>query len=781
MAFPKPSGTYLAVAVSGLFMALGLSLPADAHQKQTPQTKSKIPLDGAKIYAAQCAGCHGDKGQGGPGYSKALVGNLSATELATFIKKSMPPGPKKCPAPESEKVAEFMHQAFYSPIAQERNRPARVTLSRLTVKQYRNAIADLVGPYHQAVPNQPPAGLQAYYFKGRYFDNKQKAFERVDSTIDFNFADKGPTAEFDPHTFAIFWQGSILAPDSGEYEFVIKSDHACRLYINGDKPLIDAFVKSGNEKEFHGTVNLLGGRAYPIRLEFSKATQGVDDGKKSNKPAGQASISFCWRRPKQTLEVVPTRFLFTQGIAKTFVVTAPFPPDDRSIGYERGNTVSKAWDEATTSAALETASYISSNLQPLAGADENDPKRKEKLLGFCKQFVERAFRTPLTPELEKTYVTKQFDATPSLDTAVKRVAILTLLSPRFLYREAALDRKNPYAIASQLSFGLWDTSPDPTLTQAASSGALQTPEQISQQAQRMANDPRAWTKLREFLLFWLKVDEVPDIVKSTKSFPTFDGTTATDLRSSLELFLEKTAWSPESDYRQLLLNPDVYLNGHLAPIYGVNLPSNAPFQAVGLDTGKRSGVITQPYLLSRFAYLETSSPIHRGVMIVRSLLGRNMQPPPAAFAPLAPSLHPSLTTRERVTLQTKPEACNSCHGMINPIGFTLESFDALGKLRSQENGKAVDSTGSYQPRVGALAKFAGATELAKYIANSDEAHAAFVEKLFQNLVKQPVLAYGSKTLPNLQQSFANNQYSIRKLMVDIMVTTTTSTPKSGAN
>ncbi|MBI1332157.1 MAG: DUF1592 domain-containing protein [Armatimonadetes bacterium] len=763
---PRPIGFMVA---SAMLMTLGLALPVDAHQKSKPKT-----IDGAAVFKNRCAGCHGDKGQGGDGYSKPLIGKLSAPELANFIKKSMPPGTKKCPADEADKVAQFMFDAFYSPIAQERNKPARIALARLTVRQYRNAVADLVGNYHAASPSQAPVGLHAQYFNARNFDQKTKLIDRVDPEIKFDFGNQGPDpAKFDARNFSIMWDGSILAPDTGEYEFVLKSDQAVRLFVNGGQPIIDGFIRSGNQKEFHGTITLLGGRAYYMRLEFSKATQGVKDEKKENeRPPGHAEITLMWRRPKQALEVVPTRFLYNQWSPNGFVVTTPFPPDDRSMGYERGNAVSKSWDDAVTSAAIETANYVADHRFELSGTKEDDPQVKDKLTQYCDRFVTRAFRSPIDAGTERLYVKKQFDSAPNLETAVKRSVMLTLMSPRFLYREIGTGQKDAYRIAADLSFGLWDTLPDPELERAAANGALTTSEQITKQAERMVRDPRAWVKLKEFLLLWLKVDDVPEIVKSPKLFPAFDANTTDDLRSSLELFLENTAWSEASDYRQMMMSPTVYLNGELAKLYGVNLPADAPFQAVQMDSGKRTGLITQPYILSRFAYLETSSPIHRGVLIVRNLLGKTLNPPPSAFAPDPVSLHPNLTTRERVALQTKPEMCNNCHGIINPIGFTLENYDAIGRWRDKENGKPVDDSGYYRNRTGNMVKFSGSADLAKYLADSDECHDAFIEKLFLHLVKQPVLAYGPKTLPTLEQSFAQNSFSIRKLMVEIMVATT---------
>lgn len=759
---------------SRVCLLIGSSLPmvyAIAMPQQTPKAKSP----GESLYAKACAPCHGAKGEGGAAFPRPLAGSRSVSELGKFISQSMPPGPKKTPLADANKIAGFMHEAFYSPLAQERNRPARVTLSRLTVKQYRNAVADLVGAYHPAMPASP-GGLTGQYFKNRDRSAKNRVIERVDPELKFDFGTAGPApGQVEPHNYSVTWNGSVYAPDSGEYELVIQTDQSARMWFNGSRqPVIDARVRSANENEFKTSISLLGGRAYPLYFEFSKATHGVnDDAKKKDIPPSPAFVRLMWKRPKSALEPIPSLYLFPQGWSPTYVVDSSFPADDRSIGYERGNTVNKAWDDATTTAALEAADNISSNLPGLAGVPDNAPDRLEKLKTFSRNFVTRAFRRPLDKETEQTFVENQFKVAANPEVAIKRVVILTLKSPRFLYREIG-NRKDPYAVASELSFGLWDSLPDPELLRAAGNGELATRDGIQRQAARMANDPRAWTKLRDFLLLWLKVDENPDIVKSQRSFPGFDASVATDLRTSLDLFLKETAWSKAADFRQLMLGQTQFLNGRLSKLYGGSLPSEAPFQAV--QSTDRAGVLTQPYLLSRYAYLEGTSPIHRGVLVARSMLGRMLAPPPQAFTPLAPSLHPSLTTRERVELQTKPDGCNSCHSMINPLGFPFEKYDAIGRLRKEENGKPIDASGLYVARDGSTSKFADATDLAKYIANSEEAHAAFTEKLFQHLTKQPVRAYGSKTLSNLQESFKKDNYNIRSLMVAIMMA---ATPEAG--
>ena len=183
---------------------------------------------------------------------------------------------------------------------------------------------------------------------------------------------------------------------------------------------------------------------------------------------------------------------------------------------------------------------------------------------------------------------------------------------------------------------------------------------------------------------------------------------------------------------------------------------------------ERAGLLTHPYLMASFAYTATSSPIHRGVFIARSVLGRVLRPPPEAVAPLAPDLHPDLTTRQRVAIQTQPESCRSCHGMINPLGFTLEHFDALGRYRKEEKGKPIDATGSYETRSGETVKFSGVRDLAAYLTTSGEAHSAFVQQLFHYLIKQPIGAFGRQELPELRRFFVAHDFNIRKLMVEIM-------------
>lgn len=719
---------------------------------------------GAQIYARLCASCHGAKGEGVANeYAQPLMGDKSILELSAFIDKTMPSGePEKCGAEDAKTVATYIHETFYSPIAQARNKPPRVELARLTVRQYRNVLIDLVGSFRWNNSWGKERGLKAEYFNSRNPNKSKREIERIDPQVKFDFKDASPLKDkISAEEFCVQWMGAVLAPETGEYEFVVRTENGARLYVNTQwsNPVIDAGVRSGDDREFRGSIFLVGGRAYPLRLEFFKS-------KKSNEKT--ASIELLWKQPKHALETIPARCLATAPFPELFICSTPFPPDDRSMGYERGSAISEAWEQATTDAALETAFYVTAKLNELAGTKDDDPKRKDKVKEFCVKFAERAFRRPLADDQRRLYVEKQLTEAKELETGVVRVVLAVLTSPRFLFREVEGSPQDPYNVASRISFGLWDSMPDKQLLEAAGRDQLKTRQQVTQQAWRMVGDMRTHAKEREFLLQWLKVDQHTEISKDPKQYPGFDAQTVSDLRTSLDLFLDDLVRSEASDYRRLLTDDTLYLNGRLGKFYNAPLPADADFQPVKLEPQARSGVLSHPYILASLAYTGSSSPIHRGVFISRSVLGRSLRPPPEAVAPLAPDLHASLTTRERVLLQTEAEACQACHSMINALGFSLENFDAVGRLREKEKGKPVLTNGTYITRTGETIKFQGAEELAKYLVSSDETHTAFVEQLFHYFVKQPVRAHGADASTRLKQSFAGAGFNIRNLLVEIV-------------
>jgi hypothetical protein len=719
--------------------------------------------DGRAVYKKYCAECHGKNGEGVKGkYDEPLQGTKNLDRLAKYIDRKMPDGhPERLDAKQSEVVAKYIYDGFYSVEARAKKQPARVELAHLTNRQYVNTIADLIGTFSERDTKiGSEFGLDGSYYDARNFNGNKKLYERVDREINFDYGSGGPE-KTTTNEFSIQWRGSLVADETGVYDIIVKTPNGTRLWLNAreeENASIDAWVSSAEMTEHHVLMRLIGGRAYPLRLDvfrFKDKTNG---------------ISLLWKPPHGPQQVIPARNLRTQRVAPTFVINTPFPADDSSVGYERGVGVSKEWDEATTQAALEVAAYVVKNLDRLADSKGAGTNRTLKIQGFCRRFVSVAFRRSLTEEEKRTFADNQFKKTPKIEEAVKRVVLLALKSPHFLYLDLQ-PKADDYEIASRISYALWDSAPDDELLEAAGRGKLHTPEQVRAQAQRLLADNRARTKVYYFLQKWLDMDRGDDLSKDPKAYPEFTPEIAADLRASLKLFLENEVWSESSDYRRLLLADYMYVNARLAKFYGIKGEFTNDFVKVKLNPKERAGVITHPFLLSALSYAKQTSPIHRGVFLTRKIVGHALKPPPIAVAFNDAEFDPSLTMREKVSELTKNQNCQSCHSHINPLGFSLEHFDAVGKFREIDNGKKVNALAEYLTDEGKVVKLSGPRDVAEFAATNDDAHRAFIEQLFHHVIRQPALAYGPETLEVLRRSFTASKFNIRELLVEMIAIT----------
>ena len=728
------------------------------------------PRSGEVVYRQDCMSCHGPVGEGVAGKSdEPLVGEKSIASLARYIAKEMPEDdPGTLSMADATASAEYIHQAFYSAEARARNHPPRIELAHLTVRQYRESIADLLGSLRNAYGTTETGGLAGTYRERPERDPKmpdrnrpEATFKKqVDPVIDFDFGDKAPEKGTYAAQFSINWMGSVLVPDTGEYEFRVTSLNGVRLYVNprdngSEKDaLIDLWVSSGKSRSAHASVFLLGGRSYPVKIEFFKY---------KDKTAG---LKLEWRPPGGDWTVVPRSNLSPHWSSHVNVVSVPLPPDDGSIGYERGSSVSREWTEAVAKGALQVSAMIGPGVFGLAGTKADAPDRAEKLKAFSLRFAQLAYRRPLTDE-QKADLAAIYAGDVAPEVAAKRAFIFTLSNPAFLY--PGIGPQDDYAVASRLALTLWDSVPDAALLKAAAAGQLKAEAQVRQQAQRMMKDPRAKAKLRDFLHDWLHVEEGAEIAKDQKEYPGFDQGLVMDLRTSLDLFAESVVWSEKSDYRQLLLADTILMNERLAKFYGQTVAPGGGFQPVKMDADQRAGVLTHPYLLATFAYTKSTSPIHRGVFVTRNILGRMLKPPPMAIAFMDDKFDPSFTMREKVAELTSKPACMSCHVTINPLGFSFERFDAVGRVRATDNNKPVDPVSDYVASDGTVLKLTGARDVGVHAAESQAGQAGFVRNLFHSLVKQPPAAYSPELVGRLTDKFRADGFHVRNLAVEVAV------------
>lgn len=722
------------------------------------------PRSGQQVYRQQCATCHGRNGEGVTGkFEGPLEGSRPLEKLIPYIERNMPEDkPGTCKGPDAEAVARYIYDAFYSVEARLKKNPARVQLVRLTNRQYLNTLADLLRQFTGGRGEPLPAerGLRGIYYASKDANRDHQVLERVDRQIDFDFDAQWPHARMaGTNGFNVQWRGALIVDETGDYEFIVRTPNGMRLYVNdSQEPLIDQWVSSGRVTEHRANIKLLGGRVYPLQLQLFRYKD------KTN------SATLQWKPPRGAQQVIPAHNLAPMRATPTFVVTAPFPPDDSSVGYERGVLVSKAWDEATTQAAIEVANHVVSQLDRLSDSKPDATNRVAKVESFCSEFVATAFRRPLSAEQRKVYVTDQFKRAKTTEDAVKRVVLLALKSPQFLYLGLNGTRADDFEIAARLAFGLWDSLPDRELTKLAAKGELHTREQITAQAQRLMRDPRTRAKVQAFLHHWLQVDRVETLAKDDQLFPGFTPEIITDLRASLDLFLEDTFWNGAADYRALLQADYLYVNNRLAQFYGFTTNATDDFVRVQPADGQRSGVLTHPYLLAAFSYTKQTSPIHRGVFLTRNIVGRTLKPPPMAVAFKDAEFAPNLTMREKVSELTRPQNCQTCHSVINPLGFSLEHYDAVGRFRTTEQNRPIDASGEYQTGDGETIRLTGARDIAQFAITSEAAQNAFIEQMWHQVVKQPVLAYGPVVMPRLRQTFVASGFNLQKLLVEIAVT-----------
>lgn len=732
--------------------------------------------DGPAIYAEHCASCHGKNGEGVEDeVDEPLIGERSLASLSRYIDKRMPEDhPELLDAEQSQRVAEYIYGAFYSPETRAKNTPPpKAAFARLTNRQFRESVADLIGSFEESTPPGEGTGLKGQYFQSDGMNKKaRKVLDREDTRIAFDFGEGSPADGIAADQFSIAWDGSLIAPATGWYEFKIRTPNGARLYLNGDRQdgdgnhrddsgakrqvaLIDSWVSSGTDvRESTARVYLLGGRSYAMRFDYFKYQDKL------------GMVSLEWKTPHGEWAVLSAPHLSPAGAAHVSVISTTFPADDASEGYERGTGISKDWHEATTAAAIEAGNEVVDRLQNLSNAKEGAEDRVVKLKEFVTTFAERAFRRPLTDELRQIYVERPFTGEMTADQAVKRAVILILKSPRFLYPEPGREHDD-FTVANRLALGLWDSLPDQKLLDLAKAGQLHTPEQVRAQARRMATDARAKAKLGEFFQRWLKLDVESELSKDPATFPGFDASLAADLRRSLELFVERVVWSDKSDYRELIEADYLLLNDRLAKYYGVPMPEGGGFQPVKFDPAQRAGVLTHPYLLARLAHPNITSPIHRGVFLSRNVLGGILKPPPEAIAFEDHKFDPNLTMREKVAEMTRNASCMTCHETINPLGFSLENFDAVGRFRTTDGGKPINPASDFLTTEGETLHLAGPRDVAAYAVRSDVARQGFIRQLFQYTIKQNAAVYGYDSVRKLDATFTASGYHIRNLLAEI--------------
>lgn len=400
--------------------------------------------------------------------------------------------------------------------------------------------------------------------------------------------------------------------------------------------------------------------------------------------------------------------------------------------------------------------------------------------GVARSLARKAYRRPPT-EAELDVLVATFDLGTRNKLAYPQALHLmlkaVLVSPQFLFitpaREAesstGIVRLDDYQLASRLSYLLWATMPDDELMKLADSGKLHEPEVLKAQVKRMLEDRRSRALFDGFGAQWLGVGGLKRQVFDPEMFPQMTPAMRQAMYDEVRLFFQSIVHDNENVIRFVDGNYS-YLNETVAALYGLEKTvKGAEMRKVRLNDGNRGGVLGMPGILAATSFPNRTSPVKRGVWVLEQVVGENV---PAA-PPDVPALDKqdqstvaNLTVRQRTELHRTNPVCANCHQILDPIGFGLEKFDAIGRWRDRDhNGQSIDSTGELPGGK----HFSGPADLKAIIAarNGDVAR-NLTEKLLAYALGRKLEGYDEIVVDDLMRELGADGYRMQGLITGVV-------------
>ncbi len=317
----------------------------------------------------------------------------------------------------------------------------------------------------------------------------------------------------------------------------------------------------------------------------------------------------------------------------------------------------------------------------------------------------RAYRQPVSDADLRTLLTfyESGHRDGGFEAGIEEGLQRILASPKFVFRverdpvdvRTSVHRVSDVELASRLSFFLWSSIPDDELLNAASKGSLSNPAVLEAEVRRMLADPKAEALVSNFAGQWLHLRNVPNILPNSDLFPDFDDNLRQGFRKETELFFESIVREDHSVVDLMTANY-TFLNERLARHYGIPNIYGSQFRRVEITDDARRGLLGQGSILATTSHAERTSPVLRGKWILENIVGAAVPPPPPDVPVLKPTAdgEKPKTMREQMAEHRANPACATCHKVMDPIGFAMENFDAVGAWRTREPGGPIDASGN---------------------------------------------------------------------------------------
>lgn len=692
---------FAGLAAAWLLLALGR--PSGAVE---PIAADAYPKEVRPLLEKYCFSCHqGDKAEAGLTLDAYQESSAKGRDRASWQKvlrqlqgKVMPPADSPQPTDaERQKVLAWIEGFALTPDCSQGERPGRVTLRRLNRAEYNHTIRDLFGLTMQPA-NDFPSDDVGYGFDNigdvltlppvlleRYLDAADKVVRAAILTPDLESA-RVQNAK-----------GGVLASAGevgGEFEFAASAEYILRARASGDQ--------AGPEPAKMG-----------IRID-GKEHSVIEVPVPQNDP----------RDYEVRVKLTKGKHKFTVAFLNDYYM--PNSPDpklkgDRNLHVERVTVIGPIGVLPEDLPASHKKFFP----KPISAAAKREQQR-EQVEALLRPNVSRAFRRRVTDDEIKRLM-RFYDAAREQGDSVERAVQMTLqavlVSPSFLFRveqdppKGQVRNLNDFELASRLSYFLWSSLPDDELFRAAAADELHTDEQLQKQAIRMLRDPKSQALVENFAGQWLQLRNIETFSPDKGRFPQYDDALKAAIRRETEAFFAHIV-AEDRSILEFLDADYTFVNERLAKHYGLAGVSGEEFRRVNVDRQQRGGLLGQASILAVTSNPTRTSPVKRGKWVLENLFAAPPPPAPPNVPELADNKGQPLsgTLRQRMEQHRVKPSCAACHQLMDPLGFGLENYDAIGGWRTMDGKDPIDSSGVLPDGK----KFNGPAELKVVLLNRQE-------------------------------------------------------------
>jgi mono/diheme cytochrome c family protein len=672
--------------------------------------------------------------------------------LTKLKAQEMPPEDVYRPDAEINRLVKFLETEFARADAAMKPDPGRVTARRLNRAEYTNTIRDLLAIEFRADRNFPTDD------SGEGFDNIGEVLTVSPVLMEKYLSAAGRIAERAIAT------GTLPKPI--EVEYSLRFRNLRRL----DPSNVEATHRFDFDADYELRIGLPGQRAQ----DAAPVTLGLwVDGKLTH---------------TQRIETKPSGLVYFNPYSEERI-RVPVPEGDHTLrlgfmddpfvktlatGDVYKDTVNKWIGSVTVIGPFAAQGEKPSRTRILVCDPASGPACVDRILATL---ARRAYRRPVTgaeiAELRK-FVALAKNEGQSVEEGLALAIQAMLVSPHFLFRierdrfpndPTRVHRISDVELASRLSYFLWNSMPDEELLSLAERRRLGTPQVLDAQVTRMLADPKAFAMAENFAGQWLEVRNLDSIKPDPQKFPAWGPELRDAMKTETQMFFD---WILRQNrpIREFIDARYTFLNERLAAYYGIEGVTGPEFRRVELTTPERGGVLTQGSVLAVSSYPTRTSVVIRGKYILQNILGSPPPPPPADVPALdEQAVGTTASLRKQMESHRTNAVCASCHSRMDPLGFALENYDAIGKWRTMDGGFPVDSTG----KLPGGKTFSNAADLKQILSQRQfEFSRTLTEKLLIYAMGRGLERYDRPTINEITKRMETSGYGLQTLVREVV-------------